>query len=248
MFLVGLKLLKMVKGLKGWRLCIVVVTAAVSALTNMAVDFTVSWQVLHQIFTPFCYTGGADRSEPIEYSRREVKSVSKGLKILAGALAVVVLVGALVVGTALAQEPTPTPKAPYGWHGWGRGFGFWGGGSWATFDATAQALGLTPEQLFAELHAGKSLADIAQAQGVDLQKVQDAINAARIQAMKDAINQAVKDGKISQAQADWLLQGLEQGFLPRGRGFGFFGHGFGGKGDCPGTGTAPSVAPSTSSL
>lgn len=176
--------------------------------------------------------------------------MSKGLKILAGALAVIALAGVLVVGTALAQEPTPTPtpKAPYGWHGWGRGFGFWGGGLWTAFDAVAEALNLTPTQLFEQLHSGKSLADIAQAQGVDLQKVQDAINAARIQAMKDAINQAVKDGKISQAQADWLLQGLEQGFLPRGRGFGFFGHGRGFGFGCPGTSITPSVTPSSSSL
>lgn len=39
MFLVGLELLKMVKGLKGWGLRIAVVTAGVSVLTNMAVGF-----------------------------------------------------------------------------------------------------------------------------------------------------------------------------------------------------------------
>jgi len=35
--------------------------------------------------------------------------MSKGMKILAGTLAVVVLTGVLVVGTVLAQGPTPTP-------------------------------------------------------------------------------------------------------------------------------------------
>lgn len=143
------------------------------------------------------------------------------LVAIAAALVLVVAVGVLAVSSALAQEPT-TPEAkpmiPFG-GGWGRGCGFWGG-SWATFDAVAKALNLTPTQLFEELHSGKSLSEIAEAQGVDLQKIEDTINAARIQAMKDAIAQAVKDGKISQAQADWLLQGLEQGFLPGPRGFG----------------------------
>jgi len=41
MFLVGLELLKVVRGLKGWGLCVAVVTAGVSALTNMAVGFGV---------------------------------------------------------------------------------------------------------------------------------------------------------------------------------------------------------------
>ncbi|MGD2144997.1 MAG: hypothetical protein PVF54_11010 [Anaerolineae bacterium] len=34
------------------------------------------------------------------------------------------------------------------------------------------------------------------------------------EAMRDAITQAVEDGRISQEQADWLLEGLEQGFTP----------------------------------
>jgi hypothetical protein len=177
----------------------------------------------------------------------------KKLIAVVGVLALVTAVGLFVVGAVFAQSSTPesqtTPTPPkLGF--WGRGFGFWGGGSLATFDAVAEALGLTPTQLFEQLHSGKSLSDIAEAQGVDLQKVQDAVNAVQTQAMKDAIAQAVKDGKITQEQADWLLQGLEKGFLPGGRGFGF-GHGmrggmrgFGGWAPCPEP-TTP--APGTSS-
>lgn len=177
--------------------------------------------------------------------------MSKG-KVLAGTLALLVaLLGLSVAVPAFAQGPTPTPKAPYGRHGGGPGFGFWGGGSWVVFDAAAEALGLTPEQLFTELHAGNNLADIAEAQGVDLQAVYDAMNAARVEAMKAAIQQAVEDGRLTQAQAEWMLQGLEQGFMPMRRGFGH-GFGFGGAGRCPGHGSAPSsapsVAPSSSSL
>ncbi len=150
--------------------------------------------------------------------------MNKRMKILAGAALLVALLGVFVAVPAFADPTTPTttPTAP---KDGGRGFGCWGGGSWTEFDAAAKALGLTPEQLFAELHAGKSLSDIATAKGVDLQKVYDAMNADRIAAMKAAIQQAVTDGTMTQAQADWLLKGLELGFYPKGRGFG---HGFGG--------------------
>jgi hypothetical protein len=162
----------------------------------------------------------------------------KGKKWVAvmGALTLFVLVGAMVAGTVAAQSTTPTP-GPGGLLGkFGRGFGFWGGPN-SQFDAVAKALNLTPTQLFEQLHSGKTLDEIAKAQGVDLTKVQEAANASRLQAMKDSIAQAVKDGKMTQAQADWLLQGLEKGYMPGGRGGrfdGFMGHGgmrgFGGKG------------------
>jgi len=172
----------------------------------------------------------------------------KKLLAMTGVLVVIAVLGLFAVSGAFAQSSTPeaqaTPAAPTKPE-WGWGFGPWGGKSWADFDAAAAALNLTPTQLFEQLHSGKTLTEIAQAQGVDIQKVQDALNASRTQAMKDAINQAVKDGKISQAQADWMLQGLEQGFLGGGQGFGF---GFGGRmhGGMRGLrGGAPEPAPST---
>ena len=100
--------------------------------------------------------------------------MKKKLIILAGAALAVVLLGAAVAVPAFADEPTPTPEVPFGGHG--RGFGLWGG-SWTMFDAAAEALGLTPEEFFAELHAGQSLAEIAEEQGVEIEAVQDAINA-----------------------------------------------------------------------
>jgi len=38
-------------------------------------------------------------------------------------------------------------------------------------------------------------------------------------AMKAKIEQAVADGEITQEQADWLLQGVEEGYIPSTRGF-----------------------------
>lgn len=176
--------------------------------------------------------------------------MKKRLMILASAVLAVVILGATVVVPAFAQEETPTPEAPFGCQG--RGFGLWGG-SWTMFDAAAEALGLTPEEFFAELHAGKSLAEIAEEQGVELEAVYDAMNATRIEAMREAIEQALEDGDITQEQADWLLEGLEQGFFPMGRGFGMGGgsrHGMrGGFGrSVPQRAPSTSTVPSSSSL
>jgi len=168
------------------------------------------------------------------------------LLLSGGVLVALLLVGLVGVVVVSAQDPTPEPPGPFdrlragpsGWHaggrgrgglgpgmfgrgGFGRGMFGWGrGGQWTMFDTAAEALGLTPEELFAELHAGKSLEEIAEEQGVEMQAVQEALNAAQVEAGRQAIEQAVKDGKMSQEQADWLLEGLEQGFFPGGRGFG----------------------------
>lgn len=158
-----------------------------------------------------------------------------------GLLAAVLLLAVAV--PAFAQNPTPTPTVPNAQRGWGRGLGMCFGGSWDTYDAAAKALGLTPEQLFAELHSGKTLDQIATDKGVDIQKVKDAIKSAQVEAQKAAIQQAVKDGKLTQEQADWLLKGTDLGFMPFGRGMGR-GFRFGGGGKTSSSTTAPSTSPS----
>ncbi len=164
---------------------------------------------------------------------------------LLGGVALIVVLVASLAGAALvfADEPAPTPEVPFDCRGGGFGLGR---RSWTMFDAAAEALGLTPEEFFAELHSGKALAEIAEEQGVELETVREAVNAVQVEAMREAIQQAVEDGRISQEQADWLLEGLEQGFLPLGRGFGF-GHGMRGSfGRMRGgfSGFAPQRAPS----
>ncbi len=149
--------------------------------------------------------------------------MNKFLKI-AGITTLVVVVGLVaVVGVSLAQGPTPTPSGKPGMMGGWFGFGMMGGQDrWAAFDATAKALGMTPDELFTELHSGKTLADIEKEKNVDAQTVTNAVAAVRKDTMTKAIEQAVTDGRITRAQADWLEQGLNQGWLGRG-----FGHGFG---------------------
>ncbi|MGD8996672.1 MAG: hypothetical protein PVH80_01070 [Anaerolineae bacterium] len=155
--------------------------------------------------------------------------------VLGAAGALVLLLGGMGgVSIVSAQEVTPESEdAPgRGIWGWGRGlFGFGRGGGWTMFDTVAEAVGLTPEKLFSELHDGKSLEEIAEDRGVEMEAIQEALSAARDEAMRDAIAQAVEEGTMSQEQADWLLEGLEKGYMPRGRGFG---HSFGRGGRGPG--------------
>lgn len=99
-------------------------------------------------------------------------------------------------------------------------FGRFGGGSWTTtFDTVAEALGLAPTGLFTELHEGKSVAEIAEEEGVALEEIHDAVQSTRVEARKGAIEQAVEDGRLSEEQGEWMLAGLEEGYVPGGRGF-----------------------------
>jgi len=144
---------------------------------------------------------------------------------MAGALASVLILAGIVGGivyygatSASAQEPESTTTEPSADWSWGR-FGW--GGSWTLFDAAAEALGLTPNELFVELHdEGKTLSEVTEEQGVDIDTLQDAMNANRTEAMRERIQQAVEDGNLSQDQADWLLEGLDKGFMGSRRGMG----------------------------
>ena len=136
--------------------------------------------------------------------------MNKMFKVGLVALLVVGALTAVMAVSALAQEPTPPDSADKPFAGRGRGgFGHFGGDRWAKFDTMAEALGLTPEGLFAELHAGKSLTEIAEAQGVDLEALQEQLQDAKQAARVEAIQQAVEDGTLSQEQADRMLDRLE---------------------------------------
>jgi hypothetical protein len=113
----------------------------------------------------------------------------------------------------------------------GRG-GMKGGAQLTTI---ATALGITEAELQTELQAGKSVADVAIAKSVSLDKVISAI----VDAETKTLTQAVTDGKLTQAQADQRIANLkanlpaqlaQAGWIGGGRGGGR-GHG----GQMPGT-------------
>jgi hypothetical protein len=160
--------------------------------------------------------------------------MSKFLKVAGISLLTAVVGLAVVAGLSLAQGPsgTPTP-GDKGGPGLDLGMGMMGqGGDWTVFDAAAKALGLTPTELFTELHSGKTLSDAAKDKGVDIKTVTQAMNDVRQAATKKAIEQAVTDGRMTRDQADWTLKGMENGWMG-GPGFGGKGMGPGGQGGQP---------------
>ncbi len=157
-----------------------------------------------------------------------------GLKKYVGLATLVAIVAALGISSAVFAQSstTPTPAAPTAQtapmgH---RGGGF-GLRSQAALEAAAKALGMTADELKAQLWGGKTLADIATEKKVDIATVQKAVEAAELAETKTAIQDAVTAGTITQAKADWLLEGLDKGYWGSGKdgGFGGFG-GFGMKG------------------
>ena len=81
----------------------------------------------------------------------------------------------------------------------GGGFGHHGP---ASLEAAAKYLGLTEAELRTQLEAGKTLAEIAKAQG----KTVDGLEKALTADVKTKLDAAVKAGTITQAQADELLK------------------------------------------
>ncbi len=169
--------------------------------------------------------------------------ISKKFALMLTAIALVTAIGVATVGTALAQTTTPptqttpgaaapstgstttTPKQDFGF-----GFGFRGGDAAASFDLVAQKLGMTPTELFEALHSGKTLSQIAQEKGVDLATIQSTLNANRITEMKAQLAQAVKDGTMTQEEADWWTTGIDKGWVGAGKGGPGFGMMGGGRG------------------
>jgi len=80
-------------------------------------------------------------------------------------------------------------------------------------DVIAEALGMTEDDLSAELDAGKTLEEIAEEQGVERDDVHEALQQVAEDAMRDRIAQAVEDETITEEHAEWLLEGLDKGFL-----------------------------------
>lgn len=98
---------------------------------------------------------------------------------------------------------------PFGRGGGPGGHGARGGGSLggqAVFDAAAKALGVTTTDLMTELRAGKTLADVAQAKGVDQNTVKQAI----ITAKKAEVDAAQQAGRLTAEQATQLKQRIDQ--------------------------------------
>ncbi|WP_205683860.1 coiled-coil domain-containing protein [Brevibacillus migulae] len=87
-----------------------------------------------------------------------------------------------------------------------QGKGFGGGFHLKENEDLLKLLNLTAEQLREAMKAGQSLAELAQAQGVDVDDVIDLLTTQR----EEQLAQAVKDGKLTQEQADQKKANLEE--------------------------------------
>jgi uncharacterized protein YidB (DUF937 family) len=134
-----------------------------------------------------------------------------------------------------AIDKLPFNRQPFGGFFGGRGFkGERGGFAMGTtaFDAAAQKLGMATQELMTELRNGKTLSDVATEKKVSA----DDLKAAIVTAMNAKIDQAVKDGHLTQAQADQIKAQVDKMTLDDAFGMGMhkgwgFDRGFGpGKG------------------
>jgi hypothetical protein len=101
-----------------------------------------------------------------------------------------------------ADGGLPFIGPPGGPHGPG---GFHRGGPPPGIAAAAKYLGLSEAELHTKLESGKSLADVAKAENKSVDGLKDAIKAA----ITADIKKAVDDKKLTQAQADEFLKGLD---------------------------------------
>ncbi|HWN21419.1 MAG TPA: hypothetical protein VNP93_05565 [Gaiellaceae bacterium] len=92
-----------------------------------------------------------------------------------------------------------------GLRGGGPGFGHHGHGPGARLDAAATFLGLTQAELREQLRDGKSLAEIAKAEGKPVAALVDAL----VAAAKTELAEAVESGRLTDAQRDRIVEELE---------------------------------------
>jgi hypothetical protein len=141
--------------------------------------------------------------------RKELEMFRKlGIGLLVAATLVLV-----VAGAALAQGSTP-PSDDFcaqgetcggfgmGGHGMMGGLGYHG----TMPSILADALGMTVDELYEALADGKTVAEIAEEQGVELADVVAAVIAPRV----EQLEQAVAEGNLTQEQADWMIEEMTE--------------------------------------
>jgi len=105
-------------------------------------------------------------------------------------LLVVVIAGATVVGVAYAQGDGPNVR-----------------------EGLAELFGLTREELRDQFQDGITLEELAEAAGVDLDAYLEKMRQTKQVDLETKIEEAFANGDITQEHADWLLEGLDKGFL-----------------------------------
>jgi hypothetical protein len=133
-------------------------------------------------------------------------------KFVATLMVVAVVVFALgVVGVAYAQSPTQTSAAGTGWMGGHGSRSGLGGANTAAGEgilhdymiaAYADQLNIPAADLETRLDSGETMAQIALSEGLTIEQFRTLMVEVRTQAIEQALN----DGVLTQAQADWMNQ------------------------------------------
>ena len=83
-------------------------------------------------------------------------------------------------------------------------------------DAVAAALDMTPEEVTAAMQDdGKTLQELADEAGVDMEDIKAALGDVRNASVQERIETALEEGNLTQDEADWLLEGLDNGYLEK---------------------------------
>ncbi len=143
-----------------------------------------------------------------------------------GAL-VIALLAVGVFGVTAVYADDNGPGSPFGKRGGRGGSGGGRGLQGAGLEAVAEVLNMSTDELTAALEGGKTIQELADETGVDMQAIKDALSVVRETNMRERLVQAVEEGTMTQEKADWLLEGLDKGFLGDGPGFGSGRGGFG---------------------
>ena len=140
--------------------------------------------------------------------------------VMIGVVVIVALLALGVASYAYAQAPQPTEPVPFG-QGYGPGMMGRGGGMMGRWNqsgngqygpmheymvgAMAEALGMTDEELDAELAAGKTMWQVAEAKGLSVEEFQQLM----LEARTSALEKLVDDGVLTQEQADWMQSRMQ---------------------------------------
>ncbi|MFW5943040.1 MAG: hypothetical protein ACOCXI_14655 [Chloroflexota bacterium] len=127
------------------------------------------------------------------------------IKLSAILLILALVVGLAGAGSVFAQETDDTGPGTYSYgrgpfHGQGPGMQYRQVDQDVMHEAIADALGVTVEEFEAARAEGQTLYDLAQELNVEMDAVWEAMRAVKA----EAIDQALADGLITEAQAEWL--------------------------------------------
>jgi hypothetical protein len=140
-------------------------------------------------------------------------------------VALVLALGVTNLVSADESRPPVEDVCPYGGTCGGNGMG--GNGYHGTMPTIlGETLGLSIDELYAALEEGKTIADLASAQGVEFADLVAALVAPRI----EHLEQAVADGYMTQEQADWMIEQMTEHMTWQLENFGL--NQYGGGGGC----------------